>query len=155
MASTRATFDSSKADSLPAWEDLLVRFEIMPRVLRVTLEEAGGTGGAAAEILRRLIAGEDELSAWIREASAAGGDAGGAAPAAAGDVQELADRFASLRARNFAMLQRRGVEVWEWSAPLATGERTTALQMVSDRVGSDAEALRALRNGVQLGVAGC
>lgn len=155
MASTPSTSGSPTADSLPAWEDLLVRFEIMPRVLRVTLEEAGGGGGAAAEILRRLIAREDELSVWIREASAAGGEAVRAAPTPAGDVRELADRFASLRARNFAMLQRRGVEVWAWSAPLATGAQTTALQMVGDWVGSDAEALRALRGGVQLGVAAC
>jgi hypothetical protein len=155
MAATGPMSDSSTADSLPAWEDLLVRFEIMPRVLRVTLEEAGGTDGAAAEILRRLIASEDELSAWIREASAAGGDPVHPAPGSAGDLRELADRFASLRARNFAMLQRRGVDVWDWTAPLAAGERMTALRVLGDQVRSDAEALRALRGGVQLGVAGC
>lgn len=143
--------------ALPEWEDLLVRFEIMPRALRVTLEEAGRDRVRAAGILRRMVGSEALFSGWIERASP-----GGAAmeerpvePARTGDAPALADRFASLRARNFAMLQRRGIDVWEWTAPLEGAGPVTAHQMVASLVLDDAAALRALREGARLGAPAC
>lgn len=141
---------------LPEWEDLLVRYEIMARALRVTLEEVDRQPGAAAETLRRMVRREAEFSGWLARAR---GDAepGPTGPGAEEqtDPAALADRFASLRARNFAMLQRRGVDVWEWSGPLAGAGTVTAHQLVSALVGSDAVALAELRRGLRLGVAAC
>ena len=45
------------------------------------------------------------------------GDAGAPPlhPPAVVDARWLEDRFAAVRARNFAMVQRRGVDVWAWA----------------------------------------
>lgn len=143
---------------IPEWEDLLVRFEIMARALRVTMEEARLSAAAAAPILRRILREEAELAAWLHRATT-GEEPHEASPAhqnAAGDdPRRLADRFASLRARNFAMLQRRGIDVWEWSAPLGDAGPVTAYQMVTGLVQADAEALRDLRDGIRVGAATC
>ena len=143
---------------LPEWEDLLVRFEIMARALRVTLEEADGGGAAAAGVLRRIVREDAELASWLHGAST-GEVARGASepplPPEPDDPRGLADRFASLRARNFAMLQRRGIEVWEWTAPFGEAGPVTAHQMVTGRVAADAEALRELREGIRPGAAAC
>lgn len=156
----------ARPDSLPGWEDLLVRFEIMPRALRVTLEEAGRDPSTAAKILRRILESEALFSAWIEAASPGGSPPDGPGdpreelprpPGAGGtsDPRALADRFGSLRSRNFAMLQRRGVDVWEWTAALDGAGPVTAYQMVSALVREDAAALRELREGLRLGAAAC
>lgn len=143
---------------LPEWEDLLVRFEIMARALRVTLEEADGGGEGAVGVLRRIVRDDAELASWLHGAST--GHATETAseaplPPEPDDPRGLADRFASLRARNFAMLQRRGIGVWEWTAPFGGAEPVTAYQMVTARVAADAEALRELREGIRPGAAAC
>jgi hypothetical protein len=143
--------------ALPEWEDLLVRFEIMPRALRVTLEEAGRDPVGAAGILRRMVVSETLFSHWIERASPGGAvtEDRPSDSARSGDLPALADRFASLRSRNFAMLQRRGIDVWEWAAPLEGAGLVTAHQMVASLVLDDAAALRALREGARLGAAAC
>lgn len=146
----------ARPDEIPEWEDLLVRFEILPRVLRVTLEEAARTRSDSAGILRRMLETESAAAAWIDAASpggAGGGDWRGAP--ADDDPQALADRIGSLRARNFAMLQRRGIDVWEWTAPLGQAGPVTAYQVVAALVRDDAAALEAIRNGSRLGAAAC
>ena len=50
-----------------------------------------------------------------------------------------------MRARNFAMVQRRGVDVWEWAGEL-DGVRVTVYQLLSWLMRRDAEALAALRS---------
>lgn len=148
-----------RPEGLPEWEDLLVRFEIMGRALRVTLEEAGQEPARAAAILRGMVRDEAEFAGWLQRARGYDAETDAAAAAnqngAPANPRALADRFTSLRARNFAMLQRRGVDVWEWSGPLGEGEVVTAYQMVTARVRGDAAALEALREGLRLGAAAC
>ena len=140
--------------SLPAlppavaeWEDLLVRLEIMPRALRGTLEgcAAGDPGLRAA--LRELLSRDLRVGQWLERA--AFGDAGQAPlqPAADADARWLEERFAAVRARNFAMVQRRGVDVWEWAGEL-DGVRVTVYQLLSWLMRRDAAALAALRSPV-------
>lgn len=158
--------DASSVSAFPArpgglqeWEDLLVRFEIMARVLRVTLEDAEREPAVAMRVLRRIIRDEADLSTWLHHARAPGEPPSPAPPggeaAETEDSRALVDRFISLRSRNFAMLQRRGVEVWEWAAPVRGAGVVTAYQMVTARVRGDAAALRELREGLRLGAAAC
>jgi hypothetical protein len=129
------------------WEELLVRLEIMPRALRVALEEpVAGRARVLAE-LRELLRRERRVEHWL-EGAAGWAPALDGAPAADGEElggRELAERHAAVRARNFAMLQRRGVEVWRWSGATDDGAPATVYQLLSWLLRADAGALAALR----------
>jgi hypothetical protein len=144
--------------SVGDWEELLVRLEIVPRVARNAIEDLGD-GDAAAVALSAAVAREAAVGRWLEEAAGvAGGGRGVEAPEGGdGRADELSLRFASLRARTFAMLQRRGLEVWEWEAPVAGrgGVRVTAHQLLLWLARRDAELLAALREATTLGRAAC
>ncbi|HEX2189787.1 MAG TPA: hypothetical protein VHG51_12850 [Longimicrobiaceae bacterium] len=141
--------------SIAEWEDLLVRLEIAPRALRVTLEDAP----AGDEELRALVsdaAGREAARQRTMEALQAGGplpgDASVAAPAhpeGRTDARALAETFGSLRMRTFAMAQRRGVDVWAWEGTDAEGETLTVYQLFTRMVRDDARLLAALRERVR------
>src|SRR5215218_5041696 len=136
------------------WEDLLVRLEIMPRALRAALEDAlGGDAGLTAK-LGALLSREQRVGRWLEVA--AFGSAESPVPAANGDARWLAERFEAVRARNFAMVQRRGVDVWAWAGEL-DGTRVTVYQLLSWLMRSDAAVLAALRQPrpATSGVAAC
>lgn len=141
--------------SVAEWEDLLVRLEIAPRALRVTLEDAPaddpGLGALVAE-----AAGRE--AAWQRamEALQAGGPLPAAGPAAAPahpegrtDARAMAELFGSLRMRTFAMAQRRGVDVWAWESADASGRTLTVYQLFTRMVRADAVLLAALRERIR------
>jgi hypothetical protein len=140
--------------SVAEWEDLLLRMEIMQRVLRNTLETVADGDPAAREVLEALVAREARVGEWLDAFSGGPGraprDAGGAAGPGA-----LADRFGSLRARNFAMLQRRGLEVWRWTADLPGHGEVSAFQVVTWLVAHDVRALAALRGRSETGMGAC
>lgn len=123
------------------WEDLLVKMEIMPRVLRNTLEGAPLDDAPLAEVLRELVARERRTMHWLQAVA----DPSAEAAAAAGEADELPLAFASLRARCFAMVQRRGLEVWDWTGPLPDGTPATVYQVLTWLVREDVRALAALR----------
>jgi hypothetical protein len=122
----------------------LVRLGIVPRVVRNTLEEVSGP--AAAETLARMVATEAAVGRWL-EAIATGGAAAPAALDGGADAESLSRRFASLRARTFAMVQRRGLEVWRWEAGLEGGAPVSAYQLLSALAAHDGAALAELRRG--------
>jgi hypothetical protein len=124
------------------WEDLLVRLEIMPRALRAALEDAGGGDADLTATLRALLARERRVGRWLEVA--AFGSAEKDLPAPDGDARWLAERFEAVRARNFAMVQRRGVDVWAWAGEF-DGAAVTVNQLLSWLVRSDAAVLAALR----------
>ena len=133
--------------SVAEWEDLLVRFEIMPRALRAALDAPAAGRERVAATLRELLSREREVGRWL-ETAAGWTPSESSAPAPADaelDPRELADRFAGVRARNFAMLQRRGVDVWEWSGVTRDGAPATVYQLLSWMLRADALALAALR----------
>lgn len=134
-----------RPDSVADWEDLLVRLEIVPRVVRNAVHDSA-TGVEATRLLRAATEREAEVGRWLEAAS--GIHEPGRPPFDAGsasDVAELSLRFASLRARTFAMVQRRGLEVWEWSAPLAAGGSAAVHQLLLWLAARDAELLSGLR----------
>lgn len=142
--------------SVAEWEDLLLRMEIMQRVLRNTLEAVPAGDADAAEELESLVAREALVGEWLEGVSGVGAGGSRGAGAAGRDAPgALADRFVSLRARNFAMLQRRGLEVWRWTAPLAGFGEVSAYQVVGWLVARDVRSLAALRARSGTGTAAC
>ena len=137
---------------LADWEDLLVRLEIAPRALRVTLEDAPADDPETRAIVARAAAAERAFQRMM-EAMQAGdplpGAAPDAAPAESGDVRTLAEAFTSVRMRTFAMAQRRGVDVWAWQSADAAGRTLTVYQLFNRMVREDARLLAELRGRIR------
>lgn len=139
------------------WEDLLVRIEVMPRALGVSMEEIDAGEPAVDRILTELVGREEASRRMLEDAAALaeGTVASLSAPSQVVTFQEdnLA-RFVRLRVRNFAMVQRRGIEVWDWTVRLDDGRRATVYQLLGHMAASDVETLAALR-GAARGTGAC
>ena len=155
------------------WEDLLLRMEIMSRVVRVEMENVAAD--EVHPILLELVEREKAVQGLLEEAAgipsngsenpSADGSPGKSEPAAPGhdgvalssgivgtsadadspSIEAPVDHFVRLRARNFAMLQRRGIEVWKWRVHPIPGSGATVFQLLSFLVARDVESLRLLR----------
>ena len=185
------------------WEDLLLRIELMPRALRVTLDELGtgpvgarrhpeevaATPGpaegsapstrqeatpangsfampgsrdaqrtdhpAVARILSELFATE-RSAARLRERAAAAAEGASLEQSQLLPVQEdPRDGFERLRRRSFAIVQRRGIEVWGWSAEVEPGRPLTVYQLLSALAASDVATLARLRSTRAEAAAAC
>lgn len=136
------------------WEDLLLRLEIMPRALRVELERAKKEEAPAIlavltereETVQRLleavaVAGVAPGEPGIPSGAEASVSASGAGPADGSEVE----RFVRLRGRNFAMLQRRGIDVWNWKVRIGAAGEATVFQLLSFLAHEDVETLARLR----------
>ena len=134
------------------WEDLLVRLEIAPRALRVTLEDAPADDPEVRALVARAAAGERVFQRTM-EALQAGQplpDAAAAPREEPGeDARTLAEAFTSLRMRTFAMAQRRGVDVWAWQSADAEGRTLTVFQLFNRMVRADARLLADLRGRIR------
>jgi hypothetical protein len=134
------------------WEDLLVRLEIAPRALRVTLEDAPADDPEVRELVARAAAAERVFQRMM-EAMQTGAPLPDAAPATSpedgDDARTLAETYTSVRMRTFAMAQRRGVDVWAWQSPDAGGRTLTVYQLFNRMVGEDARLLAALRERIR------
>ena|SRR5687768_12987100 len=128
------------------WEDLLVRFEIMPRALRVAMEDGPAGEEGLSRALLRLVDREEAVGRWLEALASGGADPVVTRESGGLPAPQLAERFAAVRARNFAMLQRRGVDVWDWTAELE-GTPVSVYQMVAWSVRCDGDTLAALRSG--------
>lgn len=130
------------------WEDLLVRLEIMPRALRVAVEDAPPDSAAVAGALRAGVRAEAALQGMLeamvdgRDVSA---DAGPGAEAMPGDPRALLAEYARLRMRSFVMVQRRGLNVWDWTVRGGPFGGATAYQLFQAAARSDGELLAAVR----------
>jgi len=130
------------------WEELLVHLEIYPRVLRIALDEAPEGTDRALPLLERLAAREAWLSGALEVLRQGGRVVPEAPPPAPGapDAPALVWRIDSLRARSFARVQRRGLEVWDWEAARADGEgHVAAYPLLKQVAQDDGEALAAVR----------
>ena len=151
-------------DRLPArppseveWEDLLLRMELMARALRSTVEDADLS--RVRDELGALVEREERVREWLERHALDPASRRGTENAAnlrdetTWGSAELVERAVSLRARNFAMVQRRGLGVWEWSGDLdVDGGRSltvTAFQLLGWLVGEDVRTLAALRAGTR------
>jgi hypothetical protein len=134
------------------WEDLLIRLEIVPRVVRNTLDEADPAEPALVALLGEVVRREARVGRWLESLAAAAAGAG--APSQTGeeppgDAEWLSHRFASLRARTFVMVQRRGLEVWGWAGELESGRPATVHQLLSWLAEQDGQALLDLRRATR------
>ena len=141
--------------SIAEWEDLLVRLDIAPRAVRVAIDDIAAPGEEVLRVLQVAVARESWYSGVI-EALRLGhsfspnvsfgpitfGDEG---EERAGTAIELCWAFEATRTRNFAQVQRRGVEVWKWEAPLTGGGSMTVFQFLTVAARSDAETLAMIR----------
>ena len=134
------------------WEDLLIRLEIVPRIVRNAIEEADPSGTELVGVLRDLVERERWVGRWLEALAATAVGAGSPRPPeepAAEDAEWLSHRFASLRARTFVMVQRRGLEVWGWAADVEPGQPATVHQVLSWLAALDGDALLDLRAAVR------
>jgi len=140
---------SESPDSEVEWEDLLLRIELMQRALRVVLEEVDRESDEVGEVLLALVMRERSVRDFLEAAAGlAEGELNASAPGGAPDRDPDLDplgQFLRLRARNFAMVQRRGVAVWGWSAPTTTGDSATPHQVLQLLARADVAALAELR----------
>jgi hypothetical protein len=134
------------------WEDLLIRLEIVPRVVRHEMEGADPAEPGLVALLGEVVRREARVGAWLETLAAAAAGAG--APAAPreereSDAEWLSHRFASLRARTFVMVQRRGLEVWGWAGEVEPGRTATVHQLLSWLAEQDGRALFDLRRATR------
>ncbi len=138
------------------WEELLLRYELTPRAMSNALELSPGDGSPndlIAEYLGRIVAAERAALDWF--AALRDGDEITAQwqPAKeTGVADTLLAEFASLRARNFAGLQRRGIEVWDWAAKHSAYGEVTAFQFLSAIIARDAREMQAIRDAARTDV---
>ena len=131
------------------WEDLLVKLDIAPRAVRAAVEDAA-PGAAVLRALADAVARE----AWFAEALARL-SAGETLPAenASGEPDEgasaaiLLDTLDRARGRNYAQVQRRGLEVWDWRAPTSGGGEMTGYQLLQHMQRCDGQTIARLRRG--------
>jgi len=128
------------------WEDLLLRLEVMPRALRYVLDDRDGA--EVGDALRELA----DREGWVQSYLARALPWGGAAPEVAFGMAQVVvrsedalDRFMRLRGRSFAILQRRGIDVWEFEAEVMPGRSATVHQVLVGLTALDVDALAVLR----------
>jgi hypothetical protein len=130
------------------WEDLLVRVEIMPRALRVAIEDAPADAPDLLDILQAALGLEGELQLQLL-AMVDGApmlDAFGVAfPEGISTPDEYVAEYGRWRMRNFVMLQRRGINVWEWRVRGGRHDGATAYQLLLAAAVRDGEILAAVR----------
>ncbi|HEX6037704.1 hypothetical protein [Longimicrobium sp.] len=134
------------------WEDLLVRVEIAPRALRVAVEDAPAGHPGVTEALHRGVMAEmvlqDMLEAIVEDREARDGVG---VEGMEDDPQELVARYARLRFRSFVMVQRRGLNVWDWTVRGGPYAGATAYQLFQGAARMDGMLLDAVRQAARGG----
>jgi hypothetical protein len=132
------------------WEDLLLRLELMTRALRNTVEDRDLA--AALPLLQEMVMREASVGAWLeRHAVGAIGELGTKNAAKCRDETTWEDpadavaRIVSLRSRNFAMVQRRGLGVWDWRSEFEGEGPVNAYQLLFWLMSQDVSSLALLR----------
>lgn len=143
--------------SIAEWEELLVRLDIAPRAVRVAVDDIAEPGEEVLRVLQLAVAREVWYSAVIESLRLGRsfslnvgfgpitfGDHE-AGEAREGTATDLCRAFEATRTRNFAQVQRRGVEVWKWESPVNGGRTMTIYQMLTLAARADGETLAMIR----------
>jgi hypothetical protein len=138
------------------WEELLVRLEIMPRALRFVLDGVESSRDAAV-ILDELVAREERAGMLLERAAGSSGQvvSRGAAEGADAALASRVECFIRQRSRNFAIVQRRGVDVWGWSMTSPGGTEISAFQLLAFLARGDVTTLAALRTCMRVKAETC
>jgi hypothetical protein len=127
------------------WEDLLVRIETMPRALGIAMEDTSPDGPGLRSLIDELVDRETHASRFLEAAAArAEGWTADPAPVPGNAERDGPRRFERIRARNFAIVQRRGIAVWEWRA-VPGEDGPTVYQLMEYLAESDVETLARIR----------
>lgn len=130
------------------WEDLLVRVEIAPRALRIAVEEARADDELLSRALQIGLLFETllqrALEAIIDERVMEDGFGMEFVP---GDPAALVAEYGRLRYRSFLMVQRRGLNVWDWTVRGGTWDGATAYQLFQAAAERDGALLAIVRGG--------
>jgi hypothetical protein len=142
------------------WEDLLLRVEIAPRALRNTVEDARASDPRIRKVAAEAARWEgmwEILLEKLRQGEPLPKIAVGVPEREDGreDVEAMLEVFSRLRGRNFAMVQRRGLDVWDWAAPDASGKTVTAYRLLTEMLRNDGRLLAAARDAARAGGAAC
>ena len=135
------------------WEDLLVRVEIAPRALRLAVEDAPAGHPGVLEALGIGVTGEMALQRML-EAIVEGSELPedfDEAGVSFRDAQDLVAEYARLRTRSFVMVQRRGLNVWDWRVRGGPYDGATAYQLFSAAARMDGVLLAAVRGAARGG----
>ena len=135
------------------WEELLVRVEIAPRALRVAVEDAPADHPGVLEALGWGVLGEMALQQML-EAIVDGRELPGEfgfGVEAMGDAQALVAEYQRLRFRSFVMVQRRGLNVWDWTVRGGPYDGATAYQLFQAAALADGALLAAVRGAGRVG----
>ena len=116
----------------------------MTKAVRIAAEDAG-EGARALRVLQQLAERELDARDFLERAAGEPSSAPAESSEPPADEVQAVDRFVRLRARNFAMMQRRGIDVWGWRAMADDGEEATVHQLLSELVAEDVAALAQLR----------
>jgi hypothetical protein len=133
------------------WEELLVRVEIAPRALRVAVEDAPADHPGVLEALGCGVLGEMALQRMLeaivegRELAADFAEVG----VSFEDAQDLVAEYQRLRFRSFVMVQRRGLNVWDWTVRGGPYDGATAYQLFQAAARTDGHLLAAVRGAVR------
>ncbi len=137
------------------WEELLVRYDNGPRALRIALDDGDANGPArerVCDLLRALVSNELRTAALFEAMHTGVPLAADATPRIEmlpDEPRAIVDRFERLRSRNFAAVQRRGLEVWEWQTEAHPHGRVTAHQLIQGSTALDGETLAAVREALR------
>jgi hypothetical protein len=135
------------------WEELLVRYELTPRALRVALEDGDADGPARerlGDLLRALVAHELQAAALLaamRDGRPVDGES--RVEMLSAEPRAAYERFAALRGRNFAAVQRRGLEVWRWTTEAPGMGSVTAYQLILASTALDSQTLAGMRDALR------
>jgi hypothetical protein len=135
------------------WEDLLVKLEIAPRAIRIAVEDAPADHPDVLRLLQ-LAAESESLLQRVLLAMADGTELPegiGAAmenePTPAGFLAEYTRR----RARTFAIVQRRGLGVWDWTARGGPFPGVSTYQLLQGAAALDGQLLAEVRRVARAG----
>lgn len=128
------------------WEDLLVRVEVASRALRIAVEESRIDRGRLVAALGEGIRFETRLQRALEaiiDDRAVDGDDDAADPL--DDPTALVAEYARLRYRSFLMVQRRGINVWDWTVRGGAWDGATAYQLFQAAAERDGTLLALVR----------
>ena len=134
------------------WEDLLVRVEIAPRALRVAVEDAPANHPGVVQALRMGVLGEMGLQQMLeaivddRELPA---DFGFGVEGMPAEADALVAEYGRLRFRSFVMVQRRGLNVWDWRVRGGPYDGATAYQLFQAAARTDGALLAGVRGAAR------
>jgi hypothetical protein len=132
------------------WEEVLLRLELMPRALKLVLEEVRTDAESVRGELRRMVEREESAREFLESAAGLLPTSRPTIAQPSRNQEDAVDRIVRLRNRNFALVQRRGIEVWDWAAPDRGDEPGgTMYQLLAYLTASDGATLAALRRLVR------